>query len=52
MKRGIERSPLNDGETYIQRIQTAVNAVTPENCQNYIRHMKSFWVGMLRRLDM
>ena len=52
MKRQIERSPLRDGESYLQRITSAVNSISVSNCEGYIRHMKTFWRAMLRREDL
>ena len=42
MKCQIKRSPLLDGESYLQKINTAVNTISVANCEGYIRHMKTF----------
>ena len=52
MKNTVIRTPLSQGETYVDRLRSACNAITDDQCKNYVRHAKSFWLRAIQGEDL
>ena len=52
MKRGTDRKTLLRDETYMQRLQCSVGNISIENCYNYVKHTKSYWMPAFEMQDL
>ena len=44
MKSWTTRTPLESGESYVQRLEAACARITTMNCLNFVKHTKKYWL--------